>query len=70
MSIPNVPVLLETPGEMLSAAHDAGQGMGMWMGLELIFLPVLGVIGWALGSLPALVWESWRQVKEWKPWKS
>ena len=70
MSIPNVVVLLETPDELLSAAHDAGQGLGMWMGLELIFLPVLGVIGWALGSLPALVWESWRQVKEWKPWKS
>jgi hypothetical protein len=59
MSIPNLPILLGTPGETLSGARDAGQGSGIWLGLELFPLPVLGAIGWALGALAALGWRSW-----------
>jgi hypothetical protein len=59
MSIPNVVIFLATPSELLSGpAYDRGQGTGMLVGLEAIFLPVAGVIEWTLGYLAAVVWTS------------
>jgi hypothetical protein len=49
MSLPSTLFLVATPQEMMSSAPDAGQGTGILCFLFMLFLPILGVIGWFIG---------------------
>jgi hypothetical protein len=57
MSVPCSLFLVGTPAEMMSSAHDAGQGTGIAGFLFLIFLPLPGILGWFAGR--GIAWILW-----------
>jgi hypothetical protein len=57
MSVPCSLFLIGTPVEMMSSAHDAGQGIGIAGFLFLIFLPLPGILGWFTGR--GIAWILW-----------
>jgi hypothetical protein len=58
MALPSSLFLVETPGEMMSSARDAGQGVGILAFFYVIFLPFPGIVGWFIGrSIACIVWR-------------
>ena len=57
MSVPCSLFLIATPAEMMSSAHDAGQGTGIAGFQFLIFLPLPGILGWFTGR--GIAWLLW-----------
>jgi hypothetical protein len=57
MSAPCSLFLIGTPAEMMSSAHDGGQGTGIAGFLFLIFLPLPGILGWFAGR--GIAWILW-----------
>jgi hypothetical protein len=49
MALPNLVIMFGTPEEMISTASDAGQGTGMFIAIELVAVPILGLVGWWIG---------------------